>query len=704
MSRSLGTLSLDLIAKTGGFESGMDKAARVADKKTREIERLAQVRAKSIETAFSEMARSIAGPLAAAFSAGALVGMVKGIADTGDHLQKLSTKTGIAVEELSKLQYAARLSDLSNEDLGASLVKLNRVMGDAANGSKDATAALARFGIAPDAGLSAIDAFRQIADRVKATGDETQIASGLNDVFGKSFAALLPLLKGGGDEIKKAGDELERFGGVMSGDLAKSSEEFNDNITRLSTKLTALKIEIIGPLVPLLTEISGSFAQASQKSDELSSSGQGLKTIFETVAVLGANVAYVFNAVGTEIGGIAAQVVALSTGNFSAFSNIGAAMREDAEKARKDIDALTNRLLNFTPSAAVAGKPSNGPGISGTPGTASKSRASKAPKDDHVETLAEASKFLTHTLTALDLAQLKVDSSGIVLTATQAELMRVMNDPRFKQMPDEWKAMITAQAEFVIQSEKTAEQQQRLNDLLAATPTEKLEKQRETMQFLADAFLQGKISAEQFSEAANAALGRIPEAAEPARDSFLDLTTVANDAARNMSNAFVDYLFDPMDKSIDDMLKSFLKATAKMIAQALMLSAIKDGMSALGIPGFAKGGVFDGGLQPFASGGVVTRPTAFKFASGGSFKSGVMGEAGPEAILPLKRDGNGKLGVSVSGNTSGDTVVNITINHDGSQKETGNGDSTMKQLARKVEGVVREILVTEQRPGGLLYR
>lgn len=701
MSRSLGTLSLDLIAKTGGFEAGMDKAARVADKRTREIERLAQARAKSIETAFSEMARSIAGPLAAAFSAGALVGMVKGIADTGDHLQKLSTKTGIAVEELSKLQYAARLSDLSNEDLGASLVKLNRVMGDAANGSKEATAALARFGIAPDAGLSAIDAFRQIADRVKATGDETQIASGLNDVFGKSFAALLPLLKGGGDEIKNAGDELERFGGVMSGDLAKSSEEFNDNITRLSTKLTALKIEIIGPLVPLLTEISGSFAQASQKSDELSSSGQGLKTIFETVAVLGANVAYVFKSVGTEIGGIAAQVVALSTGNFSAFSNIGAAMREDAEKARKDVDALTNRLLNFTPSAAVAAKPSNGPGISGTPGTPSKS---KVPKDEHVETLAEAAKFLAHTLAALDLAQLKVDSSGIVLTATQAELMRVMNDPRFKQMPDEWKAMITAQAEFVIQSEKVAEQQQRLNDLLAATPTEKLEKQRETMQFLADAFLQGKISAEQFSEAANAALGRTPEAAEPAKDSFFDLTTVANDAARNMSNAFVDFLFDPMDKSIDDMLKSFLKATAKMIAQAVMLSAVKEGMKAMGFAPFARGGVFDGGLQPFASGGVVTRPTAFKFASGGSFKSGVMGEAGPEAILPLKRDGNGKLGVSVSGNASGDTVVNITINHDGSQKETGNGYSTMKQFARRVEGAVREVLVIEQRPGGLLYK
>ncbi len=204
-TRSLGTLSLDLIVQTGGFESGLDKAARVADNQTRKMERLAHERAKSIETAFSNMAKHIAGPLAAALGADTFVGMVMGLADAGDQLQKLSTKTGIAVEELSKLQYAASLSDLGTEDLGVALVKLNRVMGDAAAGSKTATEALARFGVAPDAGLSAIEVLGKMADRVKATGDETVIASGLNDVFGKSFANLIPLLKGGADGIKDAG-------------------------------------------------------------------------------------------------------------------------------------------------------------------------------------------------------------------------------------------------------------------------------------------------------------------------------------------------------------------------------------------------------------------------------------------------------------------------------------------------------------------
>ena len=68
----------------------------------------------------------------------------------------------------------------------------------------------------------------------------------------------------------------------------------------------------------------------------------------------------------------------------------------------------------------------------------------------------------------------------------------------------------------------------------------------------------------------------------------------------------------------------------------------------------AKGAYFSGGqadfaqnsIQPFAMGGIVTRPTFFKYADGGTFNNGVMGEAGPEAIMPLKRGADGKLGVA----------------------------------------------------------
>lgn len=63
--------------------------------------------------------------------------------------------------------------------------------------------------------------------------------------------------------------------------------------------------------------------------------------------------------------------------------------------------------------------------------------------------------------------------------------------------------------------------------------------------------------------------------------------------------------------------------------------------------GFANGGVFSGGhVQPFANGGIVSSPTLFPMANG----AGLMGEAGPEAIMPLRRGPDGRLGVSAHAN------------------------------------------------------
>ncbi|GJE59759.1 phage tail tape measure protein [Methylobacterium trifolii] len=72
--------------------------------------------------------------------------------------------------------------------------------------------------------------------------------------------------------------------------------------------------------------------------------------------------------------------------------------------------------------------------------------------------------------------------------------------------------------------------------------------------------------------------------------------------------------------------------------------------------GFARGGVFQAGrVRPFAAGGIVAAPTYFPLSGG----TGLMGEAGPEAILPLRRGSDGRLGVA-SG--SGPRPVAVTVN------------------------------------------
>lgn len=115
--------------------------------------------------------------------------------------------------------------------------------------------------------------------------------------------------------------------------------------------------------------------------------------------------------------------------------------------------------------------------------------------------------------------------------------------------------------------------------------------------------------------------------------------------------------------------------------------------------GNALGGVYNSpGLSAY-SGQIVSKPTLFPFAKG----TGLMGEAGPEAILPLKRGPGGYLGVRADGG-GGDTTVNIVINTDGSSRSNSSGpkEEQMGQLGKMVEGAVMSILHREQRPGGVL--
>lgn len=77
-----------------------------------------------------------------------------------------------------------------------------------------------------------------------------------------------------------------------------------------------------------------------------------------------------------------------------------------------------------------------------------------------------------------------------------------------------------------------------------------------------------------------------------------------------------------------------------------------------GLLGFANGGVFNqSGVTPFANGGVVNNPTVFPFARG----VGLMGEAGPEAIMPLQRGPDGKLGVAANSNNRAALNQNMMV-------------------------------------------
>ena len=142
------------------------------------------------------------------------------------------------------------------------------------------------------------------------------------------------------------------------------------------------------------------------------------------------------------------------------------------------------------------------------------------------------------------------------------------------------------------------------------------------------------------------------------------LQNLYSDIVGTLEDGIVGSLMNGIDalisgaETLGNTLKNIASGILKDIGQILIRFAINTAMRGI-FPGAfaAKGAYFSGGqanfaqnsIKPFAMGGIVTKPTFFKYADGGAGRFGLMGEAGPEAIMPLKRGPNGRLGVDASG-------------------------------------------------------
>jgi phage-related minor tail protein len=148
---------------------------------------------------------------------------------------------------------------------------------------------------------------------------------------------------------------------------------------------------------------------------------------------------------------------------------------------------------------------------------------------------------------------------------------------------------------------------------------------------------------------------------------------------------------------LTDMVGSVFGFGRPGIATSAINSSITStgSINTLSLPGLqldAQGGVYNAGLRTFAKGGmftnsIVSSPTLFKFAQG----AGLMGEAGPEAIMPLKRDSQGNLGVR-SGNSGGN--VDVVVNNFGSEKATTK-ETTDSRGNRKIEVIIGDMVASE---------
>lgn len=223
----------------------------------------------------------------------------------------------------------------------------------------------------------------------------------------------------------------------------------------------------------------------------------------------------------------------------------------------------------------------------------------------------------------------------------------------------------------------------------------------------------------------------IDDAMSKTKDSILSNAELANKVGSQSINSLQGGLESFFDSTSEDfmnleslgknVLKSLLSEIAKLIAKQLAAKAIMmafgggfaDGGAFVGgTQAYAKGGAFSGGVEAFATGGaftnqIVSSPTFFPMSGN---KTGLMGEAGPEAIMPLKRMGDGSLGVRVEGTNSGGSVaiqnvINInnmasdTVKVQESKDSNGNTridivkiDAMLSNLYRKNDSKSLEVL------------
>lgn len=247
-------------------------------------------------------------------------------------------------------------------------------------------------------------------------------------------------------------------------------------------------------------------------------------------------------------------------------------------------------------------------------------------------------------------AQIKLEQEMLGLTEEQQRVYQALGEDRSKYSKTELDAL-AAEIKAIEDKKKAMEDMQSISDTIQSS--------------MADAFM-----------------------------SMVDGTATVEDAFKNMARAIIAQLYQVM--VVQQLVGQWNASTGTGTG---LVGALMKGIS--GITAQANGGAWSNGNQihAFADGGVVMSPTMFGMAGG---KRGLMGEAGPEAILPLKRTSNGKLGVVAAGGASSavseHTHIHNNFNISGSDPETVRRE--IDKAIPRIAEVSKAAVLDSRRRGG----
>jgi hypothetical protein len=216
------------------------------------------------------------------------------------------------------------------------------------------------------------------------------------------------------------------------------------------------------------------------------------------------------------------------------------------------------------------------------------------------------------------------------------------------------------------------------------------EEYQEVMQAIQD-------SDKKYSDAAiQGAVARL-EAINKEKEALQQMESLQQSIAETIGDGFMSMVdgTKTVKEAFRDMARDIIKQLYEVLVIQRLVGGVKTILGGSGL--FADGGAFSAGrqIQAYANGGVVGGPTYFPMSGG---KTGLMGEAGPEAIMPLKRGKGGKLGVAVEGNSGSVNVVN-NIN------VTGGSDpaairAEVAKLMPQITSATKSAVIDARRRGG----
>ena len=674
MSALVGALRAMLTLDSTAFVAGSKKATSASRK---------------LQTAMSPLRKTMLGVSAAMATAAAGFALaIKGQLNAADEIGKAAQKFGIPVEALSRLKYAADLSDVAFETLGTGLKKLSTNMVAAANGGKAQTAMFAALGVAvvdTEGKLRGTeDVLQDVAAQFASMPDGAEKTAAVK-LFGKAGVEMIPLLNAGKTGLQAMAEEANKLGIVISADTAKSAENFNDNLTRLKATMSGLVVQITAALAPTLERLSAfavdvakSFGELSPETKEmivqlgaalgiaaLATGAFGLLAL--AVSKLSVSIGLIAGAaaliyaewdkvgpyfqavlglVGTIFtdvwGGIKATIIGAIDGVTVVWQGFMALLTGAVDKAKAAGQAIADAL------SLGKAEMNDGTGYGGMSGALDDSAAFTGGSNSSSAGAATADGLIDGFKTRLAerLAEIAA-SAGMITTAIRAQLG--------------------------IQSPSTVMRAvgQHATEGLALGITDNVPLVTQAMGQIGDA-IEGD---------GNSLQSRLETFKSSMEGAFVGLVTGAQSFREAIAN---------LARSLADML-------AKQAFQGLFGKLFEGGGGFLGglFGGgkFADGAAFHAGrVTAFANGGVINGVTAFGMQSG----LGIMGEAGPEAVMPLTRGSNGKLGVMSSGGGAQRVQIEITEGELFGAKVDARADARAVQIVRRYDRDV--VPQSRQRP------